>query len=206
MSSQPCFGYEILRSIRNGEMNMKKNLGAAPLLFPQPVLIIATYDENEKANAMNAAWGGIVGKDKIIINLSSHKTTDNIIKRKAFTVSIGDKEHMIACDYVGIVSANKEPNKMEKAGFTTTKSKNVDAPVINELPMALECELLNIIEEDMYLAKIVNVVADESILSKEGKITLSKFFPITYDSSESGYYTLGERIGTAFKDGEKLTI
>lgn len=205
MSSQPCFGYEILRSIRNGEMNMKKNLGAAPLLFPQPVLIIATYDENEKANAMNAAWGGIVGKDKIIINLSSHKTTDNIVNRKAFTVSIGDKEHMIACDYVGIVSANKEPNKMEKAGFTT-KSKNVDAPVINELPMALECELLNIIEEDMYLAKIVNVVADESILSNEGKITLSKFFPITYDSSESGYYTLGERIGTAFKDGEKLTI
>lgn len=206
MSSQPCFGYEILRSIRNGEMNMKKNLGAAPLLFPQPVLIIATYDENEKANAMNAAWGGIVGKDKIIINLSSHKTTDNIVNRKAFTVSIGDKEHMIACDYVGIVSANKEPNKMEKAGFTTTKSKTVDAPVINELPMALECELLNIIEEDMYLAKIVNVVADESILSNEGKITLSKFFPITYDSSESGYYTLGERIGTAFKDGEKLTI
>ena len=185
---------------------MKKNLGAAPLLFPQPVLIIATYDENEKANAMNAAWGGIVGKDKLIINLSSHKTTDNIVNRKAFTVSIGDKEHMIACDYVGIVSANKEPNKMEKAGFTTTKSKNVDAPVINELPMALECELLNIIEEDMYLAKIVNVVADESILSNEGKITLSKFFPITYDSSESGYYTLGERIGTAFKDGEKLTI
>ena len=185
---------------------MKKNLGAAPLLFPQPVLIIATYDENEKANAMNAAWGGIVGKDKIIINLSSHKTTDNIVNRKAFTVSIGDKEHMIACDYVGIVSANKEPNKMEKAGFTVTKSSFVNAPIIEELPMTLECELLNIIEEDMYLAKIVNVVADESILSNEGKITLSKFFPITYDSSESGYYTLGERIGTAFKDGEKLTI
>ena len=163
---------------------MKKNLGVAPLVFPQPVLIIATYDENKKANAMNAAWGGIVGKDKIIINLSAHKTTDNIMKRKAFTISI--------------------PDKMEKAGFTTTKSKYVDAPVINELPMALECELLNIIEGDMYLARIVNVLADESILSNEGKITLNKFSPITYDTSESGYYTLGKRIGTAFKDGERL--
>ena len=111
---------------------------------------------------------------------------------------------MLSCDYVGIVSANNEPDKMEKAGFTTTKSKYVDAPVINELPMALECELLNIIEGGMYLARIVNVLADESILSNEGKITLNKFSPITYDTSESGYYTLGKRIGTAFKDGERL--
>ena len=183
---------------------MKKNLGAAPMLFPQPVLIIGTYDENGEANAMNAAWGGIVGMDKIIIDLSAHKTTDNIMKRKAFTVSMGDKEHVIASDYVGIVSANKEPNKMEKAGFTTTKSGFVDAPVINELPVALECELLDVLEGNMYLAKIVNVAADESVLSDEGKITLSKFFPITYDPSEHGYYALGERVGTAFKDGEKL--
>ena len=183
---------------------MKKNLGAAPLLFPQPVLIIATYDENGKANAMNAAWGGIVGMDRIIIDLSAHKTTDNIMNRRAFTVSMGDKKHMLACDYVGIVSANKEPDKMEKAGFTTIKSEFVDAPVINELPVALECELLNVIEGSMYLAKIVNVVADESVLSDDGKITLSKFYPISYDTSEYGYYTLGERIGTAFKDGAKL--
>ena len=135
-----------------------------------------------------------------------HKIKKNIKATGALTNSFADAKNVAKCDYVGIVSANNTPDKMEKAGFTTTKSKNVDAPVINELPMALECELLNIIEEDMYLAKIVNVVADESILSNEGKITLSKFFPITYDSSESGYYTLGERIGTAFKDGEKLTI
>lgn len=183
---------------------MKKNLGAAPMLFPQPVLIIATYDENGKANAMNAAWGGIVGMDRIIIDLSAHKTTDNILSRKAFTVSMGDKEHVLACDYVGIVSANKEPDKMQKAGFTTSKSKFVDAPIINELPVALECELLDVIEDSMYLAKIVNVAADESVLSDEGKITLSKFFPITYDTSEYGYYALGERVGTAFKDGAQL--
>ena len=183
---------------------MKKNLGAAPMIFPQPVLILATYDENGKANAMNAAWGGIVGNDKIIIELASHKTTDNIMNRKAFTVSIGDKEHMLACDYVGIVSGHKVPDKMEKAGVTTTKSEFVDAPVINELPVALECELIKVLEGSMYLAKIVNIVADESVLSDEGKITLSKFFPITYDPSEHGYYALGERVGNAFKDGAKL--
>ena len=162
---------------------MKKNLGAAPMIFPQPVLILATYDENGTANAMNAAWGGIVGNDKIII---------------------GDKEHMLACDYVGIVSGNKVPDKMEKAGFTTTKSEFVDAPVINELPVALECELIKVLEGSMYFAKIVNIVADESVLSDERKITLSKFFPITYDPSEHGYYVLGERVGNAFKDGAKL--
>ena len=147
---------------------MKKNLGAAPMMFPQPVLIIATYDENGKANAMNAAWGGIVGMDKIIIDLSSHK--------------------------------------MKKAGFTTTKSEFVDAPVINELPVALECELIKVIDGNMYLGKIVNVAADESVLSEEGKITLSKFNPITFDTSENGYYTLGDRVGNAFKDGKKLDI
>ena len=183
---------------------MKKNLGAAPMMFPQPVLIIGTYDEEGKANAMNAAWGGIVGRDKIIIDLASHKTTDSIMKRGAFTVSMGDKDHVIACDYVGLVSANDEPDKMEKAGFTTTKSEFVDAPVINELPVALECKLIKVLEDSMYLAQIMNVVADESVLSEEGKITLSKFFPITYDTSEFGYYALGERVGTAFQDGAKL--
>ncbi len=183
---------------------MKKNLGAVPMMFPQPVLIIGTYDEEGKANAMNAAWGGIVGMDKIIIDLSSHKTTDNIMKRGAFTVSMGDKDHVVACDYVGLVSANTEADKMEKAGFTTTKSEFVDAPVINELPVALERKLIKVIDDNMYLAQIVNVVADESVLSEEGKITLTKFFPITYDTSEFGYYTLGERVGTAFKDGAEL--
>lgn len=174
------------------------------MMFPQPVLIIATYDEDGKANAMNAAWGGIVGMDKIIIDLGSHKTTDNIVKRGALTVSMGDKEHMIACDYVGMVSANEEPDKMQKAGFTTTKSEFVDAPIINELPVVLECKLIKVIDGSMYLAQIVNVAADESVLSDEGNITLSKFFPITYDTSEHGYYALGERVGTAFQDGAAL--
>lgn len=108
---------------------MRKNFGAKPFLYPQPVMILGTYDENGKANAMNAAWGGIVGANEIIIDLSAHKTTDNIIKNKAFTVGVADLEHLVACDYVGIVSANKEADKMQKAGFTTEKYLGDDGEI-----------------------------------------------------------------------------
>ena len=108
---------------------MRKNFGAKSFLYPQPVMILGTYDENGKANAMNAAWGGIVGANEIIIDLSAHKTTDNIIKNKAFTVGVADLEHLVACDYVGIVSANKEADKMQKAGFTTEKYLGDDGEI-----------------------------------------------------------------------------
>lgn len=183
---------------------MRKNFGAKPFLFPQPVMIIGTYDENGKANAMNAAWGGIAGADEIMIDLSSHKTTDNLLRNKAFTVSVADVEHMAACDYVGLVSANKEENKMEKAGFTTTKSEFVNAPVINELPLTLECELTDVIGGSKIFGKIVNVSIDEKVLGEDGELSLEKFSPITYDTVHYGYYRLGERVGNAFKDGNAL--
>lgn len=180
---------------------MRKNFGSKPYLFPQPVMIIGTYDENGKANAMNAAWGGIVGQDEIIIDLSSHKTTDNILQSRAFTVSVGDEEHLVSCDYVGIVSANSEEHKMEKAGFTTTESSFVHAPIINELPLTLECELLNVIDSTKFLGRIVNVSIDERILGEDGELSLEKFSPITYDTVHYGYYRLGEKVGNAFRDG-----
>lgn len=183
---------------------MRKNFGAKPFLYPQPVMIIGTYDENGKANAMNAAWGGIVGANEIIIDLGSHKTTDNIIKTKAFTVSVADTAHMISCDYVGVVSANNEPDKMAKAGFTTTKSAFVNAPVINELPLVLECVLKQVVDGSKFIGEIKNVSADESILGEDGEIDLGKFRPITYDTVHHGYYELGNRVGNAFKDGMQL--
>lgn len=183
---------------------MSKNFGAKPFLFPQPVAIIATYDEEGKANAMNAAWVGIVGMNEIIMDLASHKTTKNLATNPDFTISIADVEHVVACDYVGIVSGNNEPDKMEKAGFTARKSKTVNAPVINELPLALECRLIKVIDGSKYLAEIVNVVADESILGDDGEISLEKFHPITYDTVHYGYYALGEKVGTAFHDGKRL--
>ena len=183
---------------------MRKNFGAKPFLYPQPVMIIGTYDENGNANAMNAAWGGIVGANEIIVDLGSHKTTDNLMKTKAFTASVADTVHTVACDYVGVVSANNEPDKMKKSGFTTTKSEFVNAPVINELPLVLECVLKQVIDESKFIGEIKNVSADDSILGEDGEIDLDKFHPITFDPVHHGYYELGKRVGNAFKDGMKL--
>ena len=183
---------------------MRKNLGVKTYLYPQLVMIIGTYDKNGKPNAMNAAWGGIADYDKVMVCMSSHKTTENISVTNEFTISIGDSNHVVECDYVGIVSQNKDPNKMEKSGFTTTKAEFVNAPIINELPLCLECRLLKIVEEDLYIAEIINVNADESILDENGKISLEKFIPICYDPSTHGYYRMCNRVGNAFKDGNKL--
>lgn len=183
---------------------MRKNFGAKTYLFPQPVMIIATYDENGNANAMNAAWGGIVGANELIIDLGAHKTTENILKTKAFTVSVADVEHMVACDYVGIVSAKKDPDKMEKSGFTTVKSEFVNAPIINELPLTLECELKQVIGGSKFIGEIKNVSIDERVLGEDGELDLNKFSPITFDTVHHGYYRLGEKVGNAFADGAKL--
>ncbi|MDB7817632.1 flavin reductase family protein [Intestinimonas butyriciproducens] len=183
---------------------MRKDFGEKPYLFPQPVLIIGTYNEDGSANAMNTAWGGIAGADEIIIDLSSHKTTDNILLNKAFTVSVGDVEHLAACDYVGLVSAKNEPRKMEKAGFTTTKSAFVNAPVINELPLTLECELVKVIDGCKYLGVIKNVSADECILGEDGTIDPGKLRAISFDPVHHAYLELGEKVGSAFQDGAAL--
>lgn len=166
---------------------MRKNLGTKAYLYPQPVMIIATYDEFGNPNAMNAAWGGVADYDKIIICLGEHKTTENIALTNEFTVSIADSEHVKECDYVGIVSQKTEPDKMKKSTFTTTKSTFVNAPIINELPLCLECRLIKILEDELYLAQVINVSCDEKILDDSGKISLDKFIPISYDPSSHNY-------------------
>lgn len=183
---------------------MRKNFGAKTWLYPMPVLIVATYDENGKPDAMNAAWGGIADYNQIGLCLSaSHKTTKNILKSKAFTVSVADAKNVVASDYVGLVSANSEPNKFEKAGFTATKSEFVNAPVINEFPMTLECKYVKTTEDGLIIGDIVNVSADESVLTGD-KIDPSKFRPITFDAVNNKYIALGEIVGNAFADGAKL--
>ena len=174
-------------------------------MYPMPVLIITTYDENVNPDAMNAAWGGIHDTNQIGICLDkSHKTTANIAKRKAFTVSMADAAHVKECDYFGIVSGNKEPDKIKKAGFTVSKSEFVDAPVINELPMVLECELVTMSENDDYIVgNIVNVSADESVLT-DGKIDAAKLRPICYDPVSHNYNVLGQVVGKAFSDGKVI--
>lgn len=185
---------------------MRKNFGSKAICYPMPVYIIGTYNEDGTPNAMNAAWGGISEETEITICVdSSHKTAENLIARKAFTVSMATAKYMAACDYVGIVSGSKEPDKFAKAGFHATKSEFVDAPLIDELPMALECEVISYDEESCRLVgRIVNVCADESVLNEKGNVDPSKLQPITYDPMNHHYLVLGEKVGQAFHDGMAL--
>lgn len=185
---------------------MRKNYGAKPMCYPMPVYIIGTYGADGTPNAMNAAWGGISEDTEISICISANnKTTENILVRKAFTVSMATAKHIAACDYVGIVSGNKEPDKFAKAGFHATKSEFVDAPLIDELPMALECELISYNPESCRLVgRIVNVSADGSVLGDNGKINVAKLQPITFDPMNNQYLVLGEKVGNAFHDGMAL--
>lgn len=185
---------------------MRKNFGAKAWTYPQPVFIIATYDENGNPDAMNAAWGGIDYDDRINLCLSAgHKTVANILANNAFTVSMADVDHYIACDYVGCVSANRVPDKFARAGFHATRSEFVNAPLIDELPMAVECTLISYDPETCHLVgKIINVCADERILDDEGRIDPARLRPITFDPVNNAYLAIGEKVGNAFSDGLAL--
>lgn len=187
-------------------MTKRKNFGAKPILYPMPVLILAAYDENGKPNAMNAAWGGISEENEISICISAgHKTTENILKRKAFTVSVADAKNVVEADFVGVVSGTKDPDKMKKVGWHDVKSEFVDAPLFDELPLALECKLKSYDKETCRLVgEIVNVSAQESILGSDGKIDLTLLRPITFDPVRNTYNVIGEVVGKAFSDGLKL--
>jgi len=186
---------------------MRKNFGKQTYLFPMPVLIIGTYNEDGTPNAMNAAWGGIYDTNQVFICLAAdHKTSDNVKAKKEFTISFADKQNMIASDYVGIVSGKKE-NKIEKVGWHQIKSELVNAPLFEEFPVAIECKVASLKEENETLyvvADIINVSIDESVLNNEGKFDSSKFFPISYDPSDHTYRELGNKIGNAFKEGRKI--
>ena len=184
---------------------MRKNFGAKTWLYPMPVLIVGTYDENGVPNAMNAAWGGIYDTGLVMVCLADdHKTTENIQKNKAFTISFATASAVASCDYVGIVSANDVPDKFAKAGFHAVKSEHVNAPIIEELPMTVECELFKFNEDGICIGKIVNVSADESILDENEKVNAKKLDPIIYESATHAYWSFGEKVGNAFSDGKKI--
>ncbi len=185
---------------------MRKDLKANAYLYPLPVLIIGTYNEDGTPNAMNAAWGTVCDTKRVCICLDfNHKTTKNILRNKEFTVAMADEQNVVPADFVGIVSANENINKMQKTGWTQVKGKYVNAPIFNELPLSLECKLVSYDKEsEICIGEVINVSVDEKILNEKGKITLEKFKPICYDCGEHGYYKLGDKVGSAFKDGNKL--
>lgn len=182
---------------------MRKNFGAKTWFYPMPVLLINTYNEDGSANSMNAAWGGIVDFNQIQINLAEHKTTDNIKRNGEFTISFADSKHISEADYLGLVSGNKVPNKLEVCNLHVEKADKVNAPIISEFALTLECKVVSINDNLQVVANIVNVSADESVLDENGEIDPMKLNIITYDPVKHNYIKLGDIVGHAFSDGKK---
>ena len=185
-----------------------KSFGQKSWMLPQPVLIIGTYNSDGTPNAMNAAWGGQWDAKEIVISMGAHATTENLARCNDFTVAFATKDTMVASDFVGIVSAKNDPEKMQKTGWTAIKADNVNAPVFTDFPMTLECRILRKIdesEEGYYIvAEIINILVNEEYLAKDGKPDVEKMQLITYDPIHHGYIALGDRVGNAFFDGKKL--
>ncbi len=184
---------------------MKKDLGLVQAVFPMPVLMVAAYDENEKVNVMNVAWGQICDMDKIILFIGAGKRTWlNIKESKAFTVALADKEHMDVADFFGIASGNKIDDKFERTGYHAVKSDKVHAPIIEEFPVVMECELLEFLHSDHVdgiVGKIVNVKAEEAVLGENGKVDPAKLDALMFDQFQNGYYVTGEKVGQAWNAG-----
>ena len=186
---------------------MRKQLNITEGIFPMPVLMVATYNEDGSVNVMNAAWGTMQERGTVALNLTeTHKTVQNIKSRGAFTVSIADAAHVVEADYFGVTSGNKIPDKLGKAGLTASRAEKVDAPVINEFPLCLECQFIEYQNNDYgcgVIGKVVNVTADERVMP-DGKLDMSLVNAIAFDPYTHGYYRVAERVGEAFKDGLKL--
>ncbi len=187
---------------------MKKDLGVKDYVFPMPVLMIATYCDDGTVDVMNMAWGGICDSDKVALNISeSHKTAENIKKRMAFTLSIADIPHLEAADFFGIASGNKMPDKFERSGLHAVKSEKVDAPVVEEFPLTLECRVMEYHHNDYgfrVVGQIVNVLAEESVLDEKGKVDPKRLNAFVFDTFQSGYYAIGEKVGQAWSSGKGL--
>ena len=190
------------------EVEGRKNFADKTVITPLPALMIATWDAEGTPDVMMAAWGGQCGPKHICFELSAHKTTDNIRLKKAFTISFATKNDVAESDYFGMVSGNDVPDKVARAGFTFTPSPNVDAPIINEYKMALECRVVTFDEDEnggaRVVGEVVNMSADESILDADGNIDLGKLQPVVFDSSKNTYRVVGEKVGDAWGSGKRI--
>ena len=189
---------------------MKKDLGFVDAIYPMPVLMVAAYDENGKVNVMNAAWGQIADDDKVIIFIGEGKKTWlNILASKAFTVALADEKHMDVADFFGIASGNKIDDKFERTGYHAVRSDKVNAPIIEEFPVVMECELLEHLKDEYVSAivgRIVNVKADEEVLDEKGKVDVTKTRALIFDQFRSGYYVTGEKVGQAWNAGKDINL
>lgn len=186
---------------------MKKDLGVKPLLFPMPVAMIATYCEDGRVDVMNMAWGGICAPNMIELNLTgSHKTTKNIEARRAFTLSIADVKHVVEADYFGLASGNSKADKFEHSGMHAVKSTRVDAPIVEEFPITLECKVASIDDvggDKRIVGEIVNVLADESVMSGDS-VDIKKADPLIFNTFGPNYFSIGSEVAPAYEIGKKM--
>ncbi len=186
----------------------RRNFSDKALITPLPAIMIATWDENQNPDVMMAAWGGQCGPKHITFELSKHKTTDNIRLKQAFTVSFATKDDIAQSDYFGIVSAYDVPDKVARAGFTVTPSPNVDAPIVNEYKLTLECRVVTFDEDGKggarVVGEVVNMSADESILDENGNVDLGKLQPVIFDAAKNEYRVVGDKVGTAWGSGKAI--
>lgn len=196
-------------NIEKGGCFMKKDIGVVPAVYPMPVLMVAAYDKEEKVNVMNVAWGQICSGDKIILFIGEGKKTWlNIKESKAFTVALADEAHVDVADFFGIASGNKISDKFERTGYHAVKSDKVHAPIIEEFPVTMECELLEFVKTEHIsgiVGKIVNVKADEEVLGENGKVSPEKLHAILFEQFQNGYYTIGDKVAQAWNVGLPLT-
>jgi len=187
---------------------MKVDLGIKPYLFPMPVIMVATYGENDKVDVMNMAWGTVCDENMVSLNIDeSHLTAKNIKERGAFTLSIADLPHIREADFFGIASGNSMTDKFERSGMTAIKSKKVDAPIVEDFPLILECKVVQAKNEVFgfhVVGEIVGVLADEKILDSNGKVVPERLNAFIYDTFQHGYYKIGEKVGEAFSIGRDL--
>ncbi len=186
---------------------MKKQIKTTEAIFPMPVLLISTFNEDGTVDVMNAAWGTMLERDMVALNLTqTHKTVQNIMARKGFVIHIADAKHVTEADWFGVASGNKEPDKFAKSGMTFEKSQLVDAPIINELPVAIECEFVEYQSDETGLGvigKVLRTSVEESVL-KDDKVDIDALEAIAFDPYTHGYYKVGTRVADAFKEGLKL--
>ena len=187
---------------------MFKNFEVKPYLFPMPTYMIGTYNEDDSVDVMMMAWGGICAEDMVALNLEAeHKTVTNLETRKAFTLAVPGTDTLRDSDFFGIATSNKMADKFERSGLHAIKSENVDAPIITEYPLTLECEVVEMQTQPYglrVLGKIINVVADEKVLDENGKIDAGKLHAFAFDQMQNGYYAIGEKIGQAWHSGADL--
>ena len=187
---------------------MKKEIGVQPALYPMPVLMIATYNEDDTVDVMNMAWGGICARDMVALNISrGHKTAKNLEARGAFTLSVADVAHLDESDYFGIASGNKVADKFERTGMTAVRSERADAPVVQEYPITLECSVVEMQDQPYglrVLGRIENVLADDAVLDESGRVDPARLNAFAFDQFQSGYYAMGEKVGQAWESGKRL--